>query len=99
MAPVAKQQGAYIAKRIRNGIKKPFKYFDKGSLATIGKGKAVGIVRNLKLSGVVAWFAWSFIHIAYLIGFENRLLVMIKWVFLYVTGRRNVQIISKPLEK
>ncbi len=103
LAPVAKQMGAYVANIINKSIpqdkRKPFKYRDKGSLATIGRGKAVGLIGKLQLSGFFAWFAWSFIHVFYLIGFQNRILVMIKWCFLYITGRRNVQIISRPLEE
>lgn len=103
LAPVAKQQGSYVAKIIRNNIspadRKPFAYRDKGSLATIGRGKAVGLIGKMQLSGLLAWLGWSFIHVFYLIGFQNRILVMIKWCFLYITGRRNVQIISRPLEE
>lgn len=103
LAPVAKQQGGYVALQIKQKLKNkpplpPFRYFDKGSLATIGRGKAVGKVGRRELSGVLAWFAWSFIHVWYLIGFENRLLVMIKWIFWYCSSRRNVQLITNPLK-
>ncbi len=108
LAPVAKQQGAFIAKLIKEELAKNarstqstrpvFTYCDKGSIATIGRGKAVGIVGGRSLSGLIAWLIWSLIHIFYLIGFENRLIVITKWIFLFFTGRRNVQIISRPLE-
>lgn len=107
LAPVAKQEGAYVASLIKHRLlqKLPppqpppkFRYFDKGSLATIGRGKAVGMMKHFQLSGVFAWFAWSFIHVWYLIGFENRLLVMIKWIFWYCSSKRNVQLITNPID-
>lgn len=102
LAPVAKQQGAYVAKLIKKGIppekRKPFKYFDKGSLATIGKGKAVGMMGRLTFKGHFAWFIWSVVHVMYLIEFKNRLLVLIHWCYLYLTGKRSVQLITRPIE-
>ena len=102
LAPVAKQQGAYVAKIIRNKIekrdRKAFVYWDKGSLATIGKGKAVGMVKKLELSGFLAWLAWSVIHIFYLTGMRNRILVVTQWLFWYFTGRRSIQIITRPID-
>ena len=102
LAPVAKQQGAYVAKLIKNNTpklqRKPFSYFDKGSLATIGKGKAVGMMGKLKFTGHFAWFIWSVVHVMYLIEFKNRLLVLIHWCYLYLTGKRSVQLITRPIE-
>lgn len=102
LAPVAKQQGQFVAKIIKNNIapqdRKPFSYFDKGSLATIGKGKAVGMMGKLHFKGHLAWFMWSFVHIMYLIDFKNRLLVLIHWCYLYLTGKRSVQLITNPIE-
>lgn len=101
IAPVAIQQGHYVANVIKKNItqekRPPFHYFDKGSLATVGKAKAVGVVGKKKLSGLLAWLAWSFIHIFYLISFANRFMVMTRWFFLYLTGSRHVRLIKKPI--
>jgi NADH dehydrogenase len=102
LAPVAKQQGTFVANIIKKGLqkadRKPFSYFDKGSLATIGKGKAVGMIGKVKLSGHLAWFIWSLVHIMYLVDFKNKLLVFIHWSYLYVTGKRSIQLIFKPID-
>ena len=83
VAPVAIQEGRYVAKLIKNATPKekrqPFVYFDKGNLATIGKAKAVAMIGKLQISGFSAWLMWAFVHILYLIGFRNRLGVMIEW--------------------
>ena len=98
IAPVAIQQGHYVAKIIKNEApRKPFVYFDKGSLATIGKNKAVGVIGRKQLSGFTAWIAWSFIHILYLNSFANRFSVAFSWIFLWITGHRSVRIIKKPI--
>ena len=103
IAPVAIQQGNYVAKIISKNIsqqeRKAFKYFDKGSMATIGKAKAVAMVGNLKFSGFLAWLAWCFIHILYLISFRNRMIVMMQWSFWYVTGKRNVRLIMQSVDE
>jgi NADH:ubiquinone reductase (H+-translocating) len=103
LAPVAKQQGRFVAKIIKESIpkekRKAFSYLDKGSLATIGKGKAVGVIGKLHVRGHFAWFLWSVVHIMYLIDFKNRLLVFIHWCWLYLTGKRSVQLITRPMEK
>ena len=67
-------------------------------MATIGKAKAVGVVKGFKLSGLLAWLAWSFIHIMYLIGFRNRLRVMIEWIWYYITNRPGIRLIVKYTE-
>lgn len=99
IAPVAIQQGRYVANVIKNSIspekRKPFKYFDKGMLATIGRTHAVGLMGKIQFSGFIAWSAWSFIHIFYLISFRNRLIVMIRWLFLYLSGGRTVRLITR----
>ncbi len=95
IAPVAIQEAKYVVKKILKKTDKPFKYFDKGNLATIGRAKAVGEFRNFKLSGFTAWWIWSLVHIFYLISFSSRILVMIQWIFLYLFGQRHVRIISK----
>jgi NADH dehydrogenase len=100
IAPVAMQQGRYIAKLLKKGKEqKPFKYFDKGQLATIGKANAVGSIRGFTFSGFFAWLIWSFVHIRYLIDFRNRILVMTQWAFWYISGTRGSRIIPTSVEK
>ena len=103
IAPVAIQQGKYVAKILIKNLagksRGKFKYNDKGTLATIGKARAVGVVKGIKLSGLIAWLAWSFIHILYLIGFRNRLRVMIEWIWYYITNRPGIRLIVKYTEK
>ena len=97
IAPVAMQQGRYVAKIIKKNIpesdRKPFNYFDKGTMATIGKGKAVAMVGRWHISGFPAWLAWCFIHVAYLITFSNKLLVMFQWFYLYFANTRRIRLI------
>jgi len=99
IAPVAIQQGNYIARLINNEIKglprKPFAYFDKGTMATIGKAKAVAKIGKFEFSQWITWFLWSFIHIFFLITFRNRFKVMGEWIMYYFTGRRGVGLITK----
>lgn len=102
IAPVAMQQGRYVARIIAKNLignsRGVFKYNDKGTMATIGKAKAVGVVKGIKLSGLIAWLAWSFVHIAYLIGFRNRLRVMVEWIWYYITNRPGIRLIIKYTE-
>jgi NADH dehydrogenase len=93
VAPVAMQQGRHAARSIRAGTREPFRYSDKGELATIGHVRAVGVVKGVKLSGFPAWALWLGIHIAYLIGFQNRLLVLTRWTFSYFTRGRGARVI------
>jgi NADH dehydrogenase len=72
----------------------PFRYHDKGSLATIGRAAAVAEIGKLKLSGFIAWFAWLAIHIFFLIGFRNRFLVITQWAWAYVTFQRGARLIT-----
>lgn len=101
IAPVAIQQGKYVARTIATQLapdkRLPFKYFDKGMMATIGRAKAIAKVGSLQFGGYPAWLAWGLIHIAYLVTFENRVLVMIQWFFWYLTGKRQQRIISRPV--
>lgn len=101
IASVAIQQGQYVAKIIKNEIplekRKPFKYFDKGSMATIGTSKAVATIHKINFSGFFAWLAWCFVHILYLVSFKNRLIVVIQWFFLYIFGSRQVRIILRSV--
>jgi NADH:quinone reductase (non-electrogenic) len=103
VAPVAIQQGQFVARLIRNEIKdspaslspRPaFHYWDKGSLATIGRAAAVADFGRIHISGFIAWLAWLFVHILFLIGFRNRLLVFIQWAWSYVTYERGARLIT-----
>jgi NADH dehydrogenase len=98
VAQPAMQQGDYVAKTIRARFKnqklKPFHYFDKGNLATIGRGKAVADLNFIGISGWPAWFVWTFIHLLYLIQFQSRLLVMTQWAWLYLTFDRSARLIT-----
>ncbi len=99
LAPVAMQQGDYVADVIEARARgaappKPFSYWDKGTMATIGRRKAVADAKFMLLHGRLAWFAWLFIHILYLARFENRVLVLFQWVFNYVTLNRAARLIT-----
>ncbi|MBI3557010.1 MAG: NAD(P)/FAD-dependent oxidoreductase [Deltaproteobacteria bacterium] len=99
-APVAMQQGRYVAAVMARRIagKKPlgpFHYVDKGNLATVGRSYAIAEIRKLRLSGFVAWITWLLVHILYLIGFRNRILVLIEWAWAYVTFQRGARLITK----
>jgi len=99
IAPVAMQQGRYVANRIRarlDGKATPgFTYRDKGSLAVIGRNAAVAVFGKLRIHGFPAWFAWIFIHIWYLIEFDNKLMVLIQWAWNYFTRRRGARLITE----
>jgi NADH dehydrogenase len=95
VAPVAMQQGRHVARSLREGRREPFRYRDKGELATIGRARAVGVVKGVKLSGFIAWAAWLGVHIVYLVGVENRLLVLTRWSFSYVTRGRGARVIHR----
>lgn len=98
LAPVAMQQGRHAAAnvraRLRGGQPKPFRYRDKGNLATIGRAKAVADLKGLRLSGGFAWVTWLAVHLWYLIGFQNRLLVLTRWAFSFVTHGRGARLIG-----
>jgi NADH dehydrogenase len=100
LAPVAMQQGRYAARAIGDRLsgKQPpsFRYRDKGNLATIGRAKAVADIKGLQLSGLLAWLTWLFVHLFYLIGLQNRLLVFIRWTFSFVTRGRGARLITGP---
>ena len=102
VAPAAMQGGKYAAKAILatpgGRPRKPFRYVDKGSLATIGRAAAVGEIGKLHLSGFVAWAAWCLIHVFFLIGFRSRVLVMIEWGWLYLFHDRGSRLITGPVE-
>ena len=98
VAPTAIQQGHYAAKliasRLRNEKTKPFRYFDKGSLATIGRNQAVAEIGFFQFSGILAWLAWLFIHLLYIVEFENRLLIVVQWAYDYFTHNRGARLIT-----
>lgn len=97
IAPVATQQGQFVGKLLAGRYTKGkdvFKYKDKGSMATIGKAKAVADIRGFKFSGFTAWMLWSVIHILYLIDFRNRFHVFIEWIWYYFAGKRGVRLIT-----
>jgi NADH:ubiquinone reductase (H+-translocating) len=98
VAPVAMQQGRYAAKVIRSRLRGrehgAFRYRDKGNLATIGRAAAVADVKGFRLSGFLAWATWLVVHLWYLIGFQNRLLVLIRWSFSFVTHGRGARLIT-----
>jgi len=98
LAPAAMQEGRHAARSIRRRLAgnatRPFHYRDKGTLATIGRSAAVADIRGWKISGFFAWAAWLGIHIFFLIGFRNRLLVIIEWAWAYVTWQRGARLIT-----
>jgi len=98
VAQTAMQGAAHAARMIlrreRHQETMPFVYYDKGSLAIIGRGSAIADLNQAKFSGLVAWFAWLFLHIFMLIGFRNRLLVLVQWAGAYVTFQRSVRLIT-----
>ena len=98
MAPAAIQMGRHAGKMIRSDLsgaeRDRFRYVDKGSLATVGRARGVADIRGLRFSGFLAWVAWLVIHIFYLIGFRNRLLVLVSWAWSYLTFRRGARIIT-----
>ena len=105
VAPNAIQQGKYVAKVIREetespdgksskSARKPFHYWDKGSLATIGRSAGIAQFGKIHISGFIAWLSWLFVHIFFLIGFRNRILVFIQWAWSYVTYERGARLIT-----
>jgi len=99
VAPVAMQEGRYAARVIRDRLAgrqtPPFHYRDKGNLATIGRNAAVADIKGVKLSGFLAWITWLVVHLFYLVGFQNRILVFIRWAVSFVTRGRGDRIIDE----
>jgi NADH dehydrogenase len=99
ICPVAIQMGEYAAKAILNDVRgrprKPFHYWDKGQLAVIGRGRAVADIWRLHFGGFIAWLTWIFVHIFFLIGFRNRVLVLIQWAWSYFTFGRGARLITE----
>ncbi len=103
LAPVAMQQGRFLGKLLASENGKPgerpsFRYTDKGTMATIGRAKAVADIRGFKFSGFFAWILWSFVHILFLIGFRNRFRVFIEWTWFYFTFKRGVRLITDRID-
>lgn len=98
LAPVANQQGAHAAENILAALsgqaRQPFRYLDKGIMATVGRAVGIAQTGRLKLSGFLGWLAWLFIHILFLVGFRNRLLVMIQWTWAWFTYGRGARLIT-----
>lgn len=101
VAPVAMQQGRHVAQQIANEVagkaeRQPFKYVDKGQMATIGRSKAVCEIGRVRFGGFFAWLTWLVVHIYFLVGFKNRLFVVIQWAWSYLTYRRGARLIVSP---
>jgi NADH dehydrogenase len=95
VAPVAMQEGRHVARSIRTGSRRPFHYRDKGELATIGRARAVGTIKGVPVTGFVAWVLWVGVHVAYLVGFQNRVLVLTRWALAYFTRGRGARIVHR----
>ncbi|PYI46155.1 MAG: FAD-dependent oxidoreductase [Verrucomicrobia bacterium] len=102
ISPVAMQQGRHAARNVLAMIKgrKPqrFRYWDKGTMATIGRNKAVADLKFVHLSGLPAWLAWLFVHIVFLVGFRNRLLVLVQWAWAYLTFDKGARLITRNFQ-
>ena len=102
LAPAALRMGKHVGRTLSREIgrgtsvesRTVFKYWDKGTLATIGRGKAVADVGRFKFGGVVAWLLWVFVHIAFLVGFRSRVMVLFEWAYAYITFRRGARLIT-----
>lgn len=102
VAPVAIQQGELVAKNIIAMLKgkelKRFEYFDKGSMATVGRNKAVMEAKGIKMGGFIAWLAWLFVHVMSLVGFRNKITVTLGWLYNYFTYDRTLRLIIRPFK-
>ena len=99
IAPVAIQQGRYVGsniiKEVPQNKRKPFKYMDKGIMATIGGFKAIGVVGKYEISGFIAWLFWSLIHLVYLIGYKSKFVVAIEWIIAFFFNKRGTRLIYR----
>jgi NADH dehydrogenase len=102
VAPAAIQMGKFAGRQIKRTLKgeprEVFRYLDKGSLATIGRSRAVADFGKVHISGYFAWLSWLFIHLFFLIGFRNRIMVMAEWAWAYVTYNHGARLITEPKE-
>ena len=98
LAPVAMQEGHHaawnIGRDLESKLRKPFHYVDKGTMATIGRAAAIAKIGKLHVSGFIAWMMWLFVHIMFLVGFRNRVLVMLEWAWSYLTYQRSARLIT-----
>lgn len=103
VAPVAMQQGQQLAKNFalsaQNKPMEPFKYFDKGSMATVGRNKAVVDLHKIRFQGIFAWFVWMFVHLMTLVGFRNKIIVFVNWVYNYFSLDRGTRLIIRTFAK
>src|SRR5581483_859372 len=90
---------ALVRARLRGQPSRPFRYRDKGNLATIGRARAVADLHVVRLSGFPAWITWLVVHLWYLVGFQNRLVVLIRWAFSFVTRGRGARVISPEADR
>ncbi len=103
VAPVAMQQGQLVASNFEKTFKQwtpdRFKYFDKGTMATVGRNKAVAQVGSLNFGGFAGWFVWMALHLMLLVGYRNRLIVFVNWVWSYISYDRNIRLIIRPYQR
>jgi NADH dehydrogenase len=103
VAPVAIQQGRHVAENVGRDLtgtpRRAFRYRDRGSLAVIGRAQAIADFGHLRMSGFLAWLAWCFVHILFLIGFRNRALVLFEWAWAYFTDQRGARLITGPIDR
>jgi NADH dehydrogenase len=103
VAQVAIQQGRHVARNVKADLtgreRRPFRYRDKGDLAVIGRAQAVARIGRLRLAGFPAWLVWCFVHILFLIGFRNRLLVLFEWAWAFLTDQRGARLITGPIDR
>ena len=103
VAQVAIQQGRHVARSVKADLtgreRRPFRYRDKGDLAVIGRAQAVARIGRLRLAGFPAWLVWCFVHILFLIGFRNRLLVLFEWAWAFLTDQRGARLITGPIDR
>ena len=103
VAQVAIQQGRHVARNVKADLsgrdRRPFRYRDKGDLAVIGRAQAVARIGRLSLSGFPAWLVWCFVHILFLIGFRNRVLVLFEWAWAFLTDQRGARLITGPIDR
>jgi NADH dehydrogenase len=102
VSPVAMQQGRYVARTIVNDIdkkeRKPFRYIDKGSMATIGRKDAVAEIGKLRYKGFFGWLSWLGLHIFYLVGFKNKISILLTWMWSYLTFGAGARVIQSPID-
>jgi NADH dehydrogenase len=97
LAPVAVQQGRHAARAIQADLagvaRRDFRYVDRGTMATVGKARAVAWIHRMRFGGLLAWLTWSLVHVLFLIGYRNRVSVLIEWIYMYVTNQRGARLL------